>query len=180
MVLLAFYGHDGMAACQPIPAAAARRRNQLLQALPPSGLLTSDKCQPFVFGEVSEVLGVECRKRELIDQAAGGYPGVVVRPGTSAPLRAGLELSPPLRHRFVVFQGTDTLTPSGQIRGAARSPGPQHPPLHQLPDRDEGDAHRVACQRRPQRIGQAVAQAGGCDVGVQDDQAHGMLARREA
>jgi hypothetical protein len=56
-----------------------------LQALPPSQLLTSDKGQPFVFGEVSEVLGVECRKRELIDQAAGGYPGVVVWPGTSAP-----------------------------------------------------------------------------------------------
>lgn len=177
MALLTFYA---MMACRPIPAAAARSGNQLLQALPPSELLTSDKCQPFVFGEVSEVLGVECRKREFIDQAAGGYPGVVVRPGTSAPLRAGLELAPSLRHRFVVFQDTDTLTPSGQICGAARSPGPQHPPLHQLPDRDEGDAHRVACQRRPQPIGQAVTQAGGCDVGVQDDQAHGMLARREA
>ena len=118
IVLLAFYGQGG----QPVPAAADRSGNQLLQALPPSELLTSDKGQPFVFGEVGEALGVECRKRELIDQAAGGYPGVVVRPGTSAPLRAGLELSPSLRHRFVVFQGTDTRR---HLANSAVRPGPQ-------------------------------------------------------
>jgi len=133
-----------------------------------------------MLGEISEVLGVECRKRQIIDQAASGHPGVVVRSGPSTSLRTGLKLSPFLRDRFVVFQDTDALAPSGQFRGTARPPTAQHAPLHQLPDCDESDAHRVVRQRCPQPVGQAVAQAGGRDVGVQDYQAHGMLARREA
>jgi energy-coupling factor transporter ATP-binding protein EcfA2 len=81
---------------------------------------------------------------------------IAVAQGSSADYHL-LTVAPSLRHRFVVFQDTDTLTPSGQVGGAARSPGPQHAPLHQLPDRDEGDAHRVACQRPP-----AADRAGGC------------------
>jgi hypothetical protein len=65
-----------------------------------TGLSASDDGQPFVRGEVSKVLGVECRKQKIIDQAAGGYPGVVVRPGPLAPLRAGLQLAPFVRHRL--------------------------------------------------------------------------------
>ena len=172
MVLLAF---TATVACQPIPAAAARSGNPLLQALPPSELLISIgvslSCSPK--SAKSLVLSVASGSSSTSQQAAIQ----VSLGGRGRPRRSAL--APSLRHRFVVFQDADTLTPSGQIRGAARSPGPRHPPLHQLPDRDEGDAYHVACQRRPQPIGQAVAQAGVCDIGVRDDQAHGMLARRE-
>jgi len=75
-----------------------------------------------VLGEVSKVLDVECRKREIADKAAGGYPGVVLRRGPSVPLGAGLGLAPFLRHRFVVCQECDMLAPSGQFVGAARPP----------------------------------------------------------
>ena len=87
-----------------------------------SGLLAADKGQPFVLCEVGEVLDVEGGKREIIDKAAGGYPGIVLRAGPSASLRAGLELAPFLRHRFVVGQDSDMLTPAGQFAGAARPP----------------------------------------------------------
>jgi hypothetical protein len=80
-----------------------------------SGLLAADKGQPFVLCEIDEVLDVEGGKREIIDKAAGGYPGVVLRAGPSASLRVSLELAPFLRHRFVVCQNTDTLTPAGQF-----------------------------------------------------------------
>ncbi len=52
-----------------------------------AGLSASDDDQPFMLGEVTKVLRVECRKRKIIDQAAGGYPGVVVWPGPSPQLR---------------------------------------------------------------------------------------------
>ena len=55
-----------------------------------SGLLADGKGQPFVLCEVGEVL--EGGKREIIDKAGGGYPGIVLRAGPSASLRAGLEL----------------------------------------------------------------------------------------
>jgi hypothetical protein len=78
--------------------------------------------QPFALCEVGEVLDVEGGKREIIDKAAGGYPGIVLRAGPSASLRAGLELALFLRHRFVVGQDSDMLTPAGQFAGAARPP----------------------------------------------------------
>lgn len=87
-----------------------------------SGLLADGKGQPFVLCEVGEVLDVEGGKREIIDKAAGGYPGIVLRAGPSASLRGGLELAPFLRHRFVVGQDSDMLTPAGQFAGAARPP----------------------------------------------------------
>ena len=46
-----------------------------------SGLLADGKGQPFVLCEVGEVLDVEGGKREIIDKAAGGYPGIVLRRG---------------------------------------------------------------------------------------------------
>jgi hypothetical protein len=85
-----------------------------------SGLLADGKGQPFVLCEVGEVLDVEGGKREIIDKAAGGYPGIVLRAGPSASLRAGLELALFLRRRFVVGQDSDMLTPAGQFAGAAR------------------------------------------------------------
>ena len=73
-----------------------------------------------MLGEVSKVLDVQSCERKIIDKAAGGYPGIVLRAGPSASLRAGLELAPFLRHRFVVGQDSDMLTPAGQFAGAAR------------------------------------------------------------
>ena len=97
-------------------------RGQPLEGCPAAaGLLASDNGQPFVLGEVTEVLGVKRRKRKIINQA-GSYPGVVVRPGPPAQLCAGLELAPLVRHRFVVSQNPDTLTPPGQVGGAPRPP----------------------------------------------------------
>src|SRR5262249_59453866 len=102
---------------RPLPPALAEASRG-----PMTSVLAADKGQPFVLCEVGEVLDVEGGKREIIDKAAGGYPGVVLRAGPSASLRAGLELAPFLRHRFVVCQNTDTLTPAGQFAGAARPP----------------------------------------------------------
>ncbi len=77
---------------------------------------------------------------------------------------------PPLvRHGFVVGQDSNPLTPPGQVGGAARPPAPYDLPLHQLPDRDECDSHRVARQRSPHAVGQAISQGGRRDVGVEDD-----------
>jgi hypothetical protein len=90
------------------------------------------------------------------------------------------QLTPLIGHCFVVRWDRDVLTPPGQVGGPAGSPGSQHSPLHQLPDRDERDAYGMSCQRRLQLAWQAVAQAGRCNIGVQDDPDHGMLARREA
>jgi len=84
--------------------------------------LAADEGQPFVLGEVGKVLDVESCKRKIIDEAARGYPGVVLRARPSASLRAGLKLARFVRHRFVVCQDADMLTPSGQFVGAARPP----------------------------------------------------------
>ena len=79
------------------------------------------RVQPLMLGEVRKVLDVEGSKRKIIDKAAGGCPGVVLRARPSAPLRASLELAPFLRHRFVVCQDVDMLTPSGRFVSAAGS-----------------------------------------------------------
>jgi hypothetical protein len=68
-----------------------------------------------VLGEVSKVLDVESCQRKIIDRAASGYPGVVLRARPSASLHAGLKLAPFVRHRFVVCQDSDVPTPSGQF-----------------------------------------------------------------
>src|SRR5579875_588127 len=146
----------------------------------PSDQGSLDEDESFVFGEVAEVFGVQRGEGEVIDQAARGDPGVVVRPGPPAALRAGLKLAPRVRYRLVVLEHGDVLAPPGQVGDAARPPAPQGAPLHQLPDRDEGNGHRVPGQPRPQSVGQAPPQRERGYVGVQDDQAHGRLARREA
>jgi len=46
--------------------------------------LTANEGQPFVLGEVSKVLDVQSCERKIIDKAAGGYPGVILRAGPSA------------------------------------------------------------------------------------------------
>jgi hypothetical protein len=46
-----------------------------------------------VFGEVAEVLEIQRRQRQLVGEAAGGDPGIVLRPGTPAPL-GDAEISP--------------------------------------------------------------------------------------
>jgi hypothetical protein len=55
-----------------------------------------------VLGEVGEILDIEGCEREIIEEAAGGYPSVVLGAWPSSALRAGLELPPFLSHRFVV------------------------------------------------------------------------------
>jgi hypothetical protein len=67
-----------------------------------AGFLIADEDQPFVLGEVGEVLDIEGCEREIIEEAAGGYPSVVLGAWPSSALRAGLELPPFLSHRFVV------------------------------------------------------------------------------
>src|SRR5580692_4873146 len=52
--------------------------------------------------------------------------------------------------------------------------------LGQLADGDERDAPGLAGQPGPQRIGQAAAEAGRSDVGIQGDEAHARPERREA
>jgi hypothetical protein len=98
--------------------------------------LTADEGQPFVLGEVGKVLDVESCKRKVIDKAAGGYPAVVLRARPSASLRASLKLTPFVRHRFVVRQDFDPLTPG-----------------------NEGNTHRVTGKSCPQLVGQTMAQA---------------------
>jgi hypothetical protein len=45
-----------------------------------------DEREPVVLGEVAEVLDVQRRQRQLVGQAAGGNPGVVLQPGPAPPL----------------------------------------------------------------------------------------------
>jgi hypothetical protein len=122
-----------------------------------------------MLGEVRKVLDVEGSKRKIIDKAAGGYPGVVLRARPSAPWRASLELAHFLRHRFVVCQDADMLTPSGQFVSAAGTQLRSTRHFISSPDRDEGNAHRVARQGRPQLVRKAIAQAERRDISVEDD-----------
>jgi hypothetical protein len=52
-----------------------------------------DEFEAFVLGEVRVVLDVERGKGKSADEAAGGDPGVVRRPGPAAQLRVGLDLA---------------------------------------------------------------------------------------
>ena len=60
----------------------------------PRKVSSMDELKALVLGEVGVVLDVERGEGKPADEAAGGDPGVVRRPGTAAELGVGLDLAP--------------------------------------------------------------------------------------
>jgi hypothetical protein len=65
-------------------------------------------------------------------------------------------------------------------RQVAWTPTTHERPLRQLTHGDERDREYVTCERLGERIRGSAAEKRGSDVGVDDDEAHLMSARRDA
>ena len=98
-----------------------------------------DEFEAFVLGEVGVVLDVERGEGKPADEAAGGDPGVVRRPGTAAELGVGLDLAP-AGGDLLVLGEDDEFSEEGPHRlQAARAPVADEGPLRELAVGDEGD-----------------------------------------
>lgn len=145
-----------------------------------SAFVDANDAQAVMVGEVAEVLDVEGCQRQAADQARCGDPRIIDRAGTASPFGAGLQFTP-ADGDLVGVGERDHVPPPVRQRGQLGRPSvPQHGPLGELTDGDERDAPGLARQPGSQRISQATAQAGGGDVGIEDDEAHATSARRDA
>jgi hypothetical protein len=83
--------------------------------------------------------------------------------------------------RALVVGEDHELGQEGVHRGqAARAPAPDERPLGQLAEGDEGDGRDLSGEPLGQGLRGPTTQERGGDVGVEDDEAHALSARRAA
>lgn len=118
-----------------------------------------DDGQPFVLGEVPEVLDVQRRQGQVVVQAARGYPHVVLRARPTTPLSVSCDRAPGTGHVLdlvVVRQDQDVAQPGFQATAVGRTPLAIDGPLGQLRQRDERDAQPVVEDGRDDRWREVV------------------------
>jgi hypothetical protein len=133
-----------------------------------------------VLGEAGVVLDVECGEGQFTDEAAGGDPGVVGRLWPAAQLGVGLDLAPALGDALVVGQDCSAARKVRIVSGFRGPTAGRWSTLCQFSVGDEGDGDGLAGELPGETVGGAAGQERGGDVGVDDDEAHARLARREA
>src|SRR6266567_5139477 len=118
-----------------ITASMPGRANMLMSS-------TGNQGEPVVLGEVSEVLHVPRGQRQSVDQATGGYPGVVLWSGAASQFGSAGQPTPHFSNRLVTGEDGQASESLGQGCSPPGSPLPHHAPLGQFTVGDEGDACR--------------------------------------
>jgi len=125
-----------------------------------------------MLGEVLEVLPVQGRKRQAMDQAARSDPGVVGWPGSAAaPGISGYPAPLPRDHQVGV-QLDDTAEPVLQPLASAAAPAPHRGPLPQLTHGDERHASSYGRQPRGEGPVELPLDDARRHVGIENDIAH--------
>lgn len=143
--------------------------------------LLADYDEPFVLGEVCEILDVERRQRHFVHQATRGYPGIVLRTWPTPKRSVGRDLAPFAGHPLGTGKDRDRLKPFGHSSTPSFGPFPLVCPLAEFTKRGEGDERTLADEVFHQGRRQLPLEAQRRDVGVQYDEIHdnyAKLARR--
>lgn len=101
---------------------------------------SADEGQAFVLGEVFEVLDVQGGERQVVDQAASGDPGVVLRSWPAALCGVGGDLAPGSGDLVGVGEGGARSQPSCEVSAPRSGPLAHGGPPDEFAKGDEGDA----------------------------------------
>ena len=99
-----------------------------------------------MFGEVAVVLDVQRGQRQLVVQAARGYPHVVLGTGATTVVGVASEVSPyagDIVDLVTDREDEDAGQPRFQATAVGRTPLASDGPFGQFAQRDEGDTYSV-------------------------------------